>query len=326
MAMRKSNTLNVLGRMVSNPKQFAREWKQTQQDLAKFKDDLSLAKREVVESRQRLVEAHSRIGDLVKQKRKSIQWEEMVAEFQRMEEIEQLQAITKEQMAWLTEVAQIVPVKEALDLGFGRSFSAVAMVRGGCTVTCINNEAPSVPRRVEAELRYQRMCGAPPTIVTASTDRALPKLCDEGRRFGLIFVDAGHRVDDVFIDVHYAKDLCAPGGILALDDTYYGAIRTVANWVISNLGHIWEPYQILGNTISWTRTKIAGDDAQLGLSHRGHPGPPLAFECATENGDEFVLYPGSNHGFSPWKQGEAFAGEALAGFRRVTEVLAGRQS
>lgn len=299
--MRKSNTLNLLGRVISSPKQFAREWKQTQQDLAKLENELSLAKQELVETRRRSREA-DRPGELAKQKQAPIRWEQMMAEFDRMGDFDRRRAITRQQMAWLTEVAQIVPVKEALDLGFGCSFSAVAMVRGGCAVTSINNEAASVPRRVEAEQRYERMCGAPPAIITAPTDRALPKLRDEGRRFGLIFVDAGHRVDDVFIDVHYAKDLCAPGGVLALDDTYYGAIRTVANWVMSNLGHIWAPYQILGNTISWTRTEIAGDDAPIGLSHRSHSGPPIAFESATGNGEEFMLYPGSNHGFRPWTQ------------------------
>jgi predicted O-methyltransferase YrrM len=228
---------------------------------------------------------------------KPIQWEQMMAEFHRMGDFDQKRSITEEQMAWLTEVAQSVPLKEALDLGFGTSFSAVSMVRGGCAVTAVNNEAPSVPRRVEAEQRYERMCGVPPRIITASTDRALPKLCDEERRFGLIFIDAGHRVDDVFVDVHYAKDLCVPNGVLALDDTYYGAIRTVANWVMSNLGHIWKPYEVLGNTISWRRTEMAGDDAETGLVHRSQAGPPIAFEAATENGEEFMLYPGSDHGF-----------------------------
>jgi predicted O-methyltransferase YrrM len=302
MAMTKSNRLNVLGRMISNPKQFARAWKQTQHDLARLKHDLSLTKHELVETRRRLAETDRRMGCPGKQGQISIPWEQMMAEFDRMGAIDQVRAITKEQMAWLTEVAPIVPVKEALDLGFGCSFAAVAMVSGGCAVTCINNEAPSVPRRVDAEQRYERMCGAPPTIITAATDRALPKLCDEGRRFGLIFVDAGHRMDDVFLDVHYAKDLCVPGGILALDDTYYGAIRTVANWIMSNLGHIWRPHQILRNTISWTRTELLGDDAALGLAHRAHSGPPITFESATENGDEFLFYPGSNQGFTPWKQ------------------------
>jgi hypothetical protein len=302
MAMRKSNTLNVLSHMISNPKQFAGAWKQTQQHLTKIEGDLSLVTQELVATRQRLAEADRRLDDLKKQKRISIPSEQVMVEFDRMGEIDQRRAISKDQIAWLTEVAQIVPVKEGLDLGFGCSFAAVAMVRGGCAVTCINNEAPTVPRRVEAEQRYARLCGDTPTIITASTERALPKLCDEGRRFGLIFVDAGHRADDVFIDVHYAKDLCVPGGILALDDTYYGAIRTVANWVMSNLGHVWKPYQILGNTISWTRTEIVGNDAGSGLSHRTHSGPPIAFESATENGEEFLLYPGPDRGFSLWKQ------------------------
>jgi predicted O-methyltransferase YrrM len=241
----------------------------------------------------------------------SIQWERMMAEFHQMKEFDQLRAITKEQMEWLTEVAESVPLKHTLDLGFGCGFSAIAMLRGGCSVTCVNNEPANVPRRIEAEQRYERMCGQPATIIEASTDSALPRLRDEGRKFGLIFVDAGHRVDDVFIDVHYAKDLCVPDGILALDDTYYGAIRTVANWVISNLGHIWKPYQILGNTISWRRTKIEGDDSRLGIAHRGHPGPPKSFEVATENAGEFILYPGkieaAKHGFEIWKPNQEFS-------------------
>jgi hypothetical protein len=224
-----------------------------------------------------------------------------------MKEFDQRRAVTREQMEWLTEVARIVPFKHALDLGFGCGFSAVAMMGGGCSVTCVNNEAASVARRIEAEERYERLCGQPPVIIEGSTDSALPRLREEGRKFGLIFVDAGHRVDDVFIDVHYAKDLCVPGGILALDDTYYGAIRVVANWVMSNLGHLWKPYQILGNTISWKRTEIVGDDSGLGLIHRTHDGPPVRFEVATENGYEFRYYPGEveavKQGFETWKPG-----------------------
>jgi predicted O-methyltransferase YrrM len=235
-----------------------------------------------------------------------IRWEQMMAEFDRMNEFDQLRAANKAQLEWLTGVARMVPVKYALDLGFGCGFSAVSMVRGGCNVTCVNNEPPSTPRRIEAEQRYARLCGLPPSIVNASTDAALPRLRDEGRKFGVIFVDAGHRLDDVFIDVHYAKDLCAPGGVLALDDTYYGAIRAVANWVNSNLAHIWKPFHVLRNTISWRRTDFAGDDSKLKHAvHRTHSGPPAPFEIATKNGEEFLFYPGEAEaaqlGFRVWR-------------------------
>jgi predicted O-methyltransferase YrrM len=229
----------------------------------------------------------------------------MMVEFDRMSDFDQLRAITKEQMVWLREVAGKVPLKEALDLGFGCGFSALAMTKGGCNVTSVNNEAVTVPRRIEAGLRYERICGQPPTIMEAPTDSALPKLRDDGRKFGLIFIDAGHRLDEVFVDVHYAKGLCIPDGILALDDTYYGAIRSVANWVISNLDHIWKPYQILANTISWKRTRLEGDDSSIRLTHRTHDGPPIPFEIAAENRDEFLLYPGqanaAEYGFEVWK-------------------------
>jgi FkbM family methyltransferase len=67
MAMRKSNTLNVLGEVISNPKQFAREWKQTQQDLAKTKYELAQSREHLVENRRRLAEADCCVGDLIEQ-------------------------------------------------------------------------------------------------------------------------------------------------------------------------------------------------------------------------------------------------------------------
>jgi 2-polyprenyl-3-methyl-5-hydroxy-6-metoxy-1,4-benzoquinol methylase len=84
----------------------------------------------------------------------AIQWEQMMAEFHQMGDFDRLRAITKEQMLWLTEVAENVPLKEALDLGFGCGFSSVAMARGGCAVTGVNNEAPNVARRIEAAQRW----------------------------------------------------------------------------------------------------------------------------------------------------------------------------
>jgi hypothetical protein len=179
-----------------------------------------------------------------------IQWERMMVEFDQMKEVDQLRAVTKEQMEWLTEVAQSVPSKDALDLGFGCGFSAVAMVRGGCSVTCVNNEPANVPRRIEAEQRYERMCGQPPTIIEASTDRALPRLRDEGRKFGLIFVDAGHRVDDVFIDVHYAKGLCVPG--------WDSGARRYLLWRDQNGCQ-------LGHFESWTRLEAVSDSRKYDL-------------------------------------------------------------
>lgn len=235
------------------------------------------------------------------------QLDRVLSEFDQMSTIDQLRAVNKSQIEWLMVNAAEAPSKYALDLGFGCGISAIAMSLGGCSVTSINYEDVNVPRRVEAEKRYKRICGQEPNIVNAATDRALPRLLDDERSFGLIFVDAGHRFDDVFIDVHYAARLCVPGGILALDDTYYAAIRIVANWVLTNLAHIWRPYNILENTISWKRTEADLEDSAQGLAHRSHEGPPISFEVATENKDEFMYYPGEGeaerYGFETWRPG-----------------------
>jgi len=204
-------------------------------------------------------------------------WNQVIAEFERMTIGDQTSAINKDQMEWLVDTAQNLPCNDALDLGFGRGFSAIAMEIGGCNVTCINYESPTKLRRLQAEERYERICGHKPIIINLPTDQALPRLHDEGKRFGLIFIDAGHRFDDVFIDTYYSTRLCAPGGIMAIDDTYYGAIRCVANWINSNLDHLWVPYQILDNTISWRRTDADADDSMQGIKHRTHTGQPKHF-------------------------------------------------
>ena len=225
-----------------------------------------------------------------------------MAEFDAMSDVDQARAVSKFQMEWLIEASEKAPIKKALDMGFGCGFSAAAMVKGGCTVTSINYEAATVQRRVEAELRYERLCGHQPMIIEAATEHALPRLQDERKKFGLIFIDAGHRLDDVFIDVHYSKYLCAPGGILALDDVWYGAVKTVALWLTSNMGHIWKPHQILDNTASWTRTSAdVSDWLTSDVPHRWHAGPPNQFKVITDNDVDFSPEEAADLGFELWR-------------------------
>lgn len=43
--------------------------------------------------------------------------------------------------------------------------------------------------------------------IGALSDRALPTLLGEGRRFGMIYIDGSHLFEDVFINCHYAAQL-----------------------------------------------------------------------------------------------------------------------
>ena len=51
---------------------------------------------------------------------------------------------------------------------------------------------------------------------------------------GLIFIDGGHRFENVMADFVLADQLCAVGGDVVLDDAWYPAIETVVNYVRAN--------------------------------------------------------------------------------------------
>lgn len=56
------------------------------------------------------------------------------------------------------------------------------------------------------------------TPLTGFTTKILPELERSGRKFDLIFIDAGHDLFSVAHDLSYAATLLAPGGAILMDD------------------------------------------------------------------------------------------------------------
>jgi predicted O-methyltransferase YrrM len=56
------------------------------------------------------------------------------------------------------------------------------------------------------------------TFLTGATTHLLPDLHQRGKRFDLIFIDAGHDPFDVMHDLTYASLLLADGGVILMDD------------------------------------------------------------------------------------------------------------
>ena len=54
--------------------------------------------------------------------------------------------------------------------------------------------------------------------LTGSTTKTLPRLASEGRKFDLIFIDAGHDLFSVAHDLAYSAELLAPKGAILMDD------------------------------------------------------------------------------------------------------------
>ena len=69
------------------------------------------------------------------------------------------------------------------------------------------------------------------------SDRALPRLLAEGRRFGLIYIDGSHLFEDVMIDCHYAAQLLLPDGVLLFDDSSDPHVAKALRFIDGNMGH-----------------------------------------------------------------------------------------
>lgn len=62
----------------------------------------------------------------------------------------------------------------------------------------------------------------------------LPKLVAEGARFGLVYVDGSHLVEDVFVDAYFATRLLEEGGVVAFDDSTHPHVRKVLSFLRTN--------------------------------------------------------------------------------------------
>jgi hypothetical protein len=69
----------------------------------------------------------------------------------------------------------------------------------------------------------------------ASSALELPKLLTYADRFGLIYVDGSHLVENVFIDAYYVTRLLDHGGVVVFDDSSDPNVRKVLRFIRFNL-------------------------------------------------------------------------------------------
>lgn len=78
-------------------------------------------------------------------------------------------------------------------------------------------------------------------IETDRSQLVLPRLVDEGVRVDAAFVDGSHIFHNVFVDLHFLRELVRPGGLLVLDDCDWPSVRTAVRYFEHNTGWIREP-------------------------------------------------------------------------------------
>jgi hypothetical protein len=60
----------------------------------------------------------------------------------------------------------------------------------------------------------------------------LPKLINEGLRLDFAYIDAGKRMDDMLIFVHFLERILRIGGLIAFDDLAFPGIRKGLRYIV----------------------------------------------------------------------------------------------
>jgi predicted O-methyltransferase YrrM len=78
--------------------------------------------------------------------------------------------------------------------------------------------------------------GSEPTfqLIEDRSDRTATDLIRANSTFEIIFIDGGHRFDDVLVDFYLYAPLCTIGGHIIFDDIWMSSIQTVVAFVRAN--------------------------------------------------------------------------------------------
>lgn len=155
-------------------------------------------------------------------------------------ESDRVTALDPRKMLYLLELGLAREPARVLEIGLGWGFSAAGLQHLGCVHRHVIVEVDLDSARASQGERNVRAAAAGSLeLCWGDSHVILPQLCARGERFDLIFIDGGHRYDDVFVDFHFSRRLVAPGGTVVFDDTWLPSIRTVVSWVESNLADQW---------------------------------------------------------------------------------------
>lgn len=108
------------------------------------------------------------------------------------------------------------------------------------------------------------------------SDRTLPMLLDQVRRFGLIYIDGSHLFEDVFIDCHYAAQLLVPGGVVVFDDSSDPHVAKVIKFIAGNMRHVLTEIDVSrfraggGKSLRYNVAKLVGRIQLKAFQKTGH--------------------------------------------------------
>ena len=117
------------------------------------------------------------------------------------------------------ELARLAEGRAVLEVGSAFGYSSVVMALTGARVTAVDPHTwlPASHEVMTANLEAYGVADRV-EIFRAVSQFVLPRLADEGARFGLVFIDGDHSAQAARHDIQWALQLLNPGGTLAVHD------------------------------------------------------------------------------------------------------------
>ena len=88
-------------------------------------------------------------------------------------------------------------------------------------------------------------------LIEELSERALPRLWEQGRRFDFILIDGRHTFDQVMLDFFYVDKLLDVGGIVMFDDFQWSSIGKAMRYISRYPSYRVLPPTSLPRTLTW---------------------------------------------------------------------------
>jgi predicted O-methyltransferase YrrM len=157
--------------------------------------------------------------------------------------IDQATKISPSQGMWLHDLCVSTQAKATLEIGMAFGYSTLyflaAIARNGSghhtSIDPFQNSSWRGIGLAHAQaVSAEKGWASAFRLIEDRSDRASADLARSHSTFDVIFIDGGHRFDDVLVDFYLYAPLCATGGHMIFDDIWMHSIQTVVAYIRAN--------------------------------------------------------------------------------------------
>lgn len=154
-------------------------------------------------------------------------------------ELDKLTRISESQGVWMYQTCRRLKPRRSLEIGLAYGFSTIyilaAIAQTGLghhtALDPFQNDCWHGVGALHAKYLGMERCFQ---MLEEFSVTALTRFASYKDQFEFIYIDGGHRFDQVLIDFTLAAEVCPTGGNIVLDDIWMPSVRTVVSWIRSN--------------------------------------------------------------------------------------------